>query len=178
MAVVILPPGNKFKILSAYETIQLGEVLKASPNLKDSVRNLERKWREGEDTYDIDLISTTVTPLSELNDFNNGVEGELEKKKKMFAKEIQRKRLNYRGSRRPYVKKSKQEKKEFSLASSQSKAVKTEAKDLPAEEEVGASEESCVNVKNDKLQYDRVHPQWSQWDRLFQDPALHETICE
>lgn len=112
MAYTVLPPGNKFKILSAYEVIQLAEVLKASPHIKESITNLEDKWRGSEDVYDIDLFSTTATPLSEIDGYRRGEDGEVETQKKKMAKEIQKRRMTYR--KRPVVKKRKVEKRKKS----------------------------------------------------------------
>lgn len=66
MVVVILPPGDKFKILSAYEIVQLAEVIRAGNNVQEGFRNLEEKWKDGDNVYDIDLVSIAVTPLSQM----------------------------------------------------------------------------------------------------------------
>lgn len=64
MAVAVLPPGNKFKILSSYEIVQLAEVIKSSKDFEASITILEQKWKKGSGVYDIDLISVAVPPLS------------------------------------------------------------------------------------------------------------------
>lgn len=106
MAIVLLPPGNKFKILNSYELIQLAEVLKSAQALKESIRHLEGKWRMGDDVFDIDLLSTTASPLSELENTDVGESGDIVKRRKEIAREIQKRRRNYR--RKPQKKIKKQ----------------------------------------------------------------------
>lgn len=84
MAVVLLPPGNKFKILTAFEIVQLADIVKFSNDFKASVKNLEEKWAaSGDNVYDIDLIGIAATPLSQSATDRRGQE---------LAKEILRKR--------------------------------------------------------------------------------------
>lgn len=64
MAVVLLPPGNKIKILSQYEILQLADVIRSSEHVEDSIKNLEKKWKKGANVYDIDLINVAAVPLS------------------------------------------------------------------------------------------------------------------
>lgn len=71
MAVVLLPPGNKIKILAATEIIEVAEVLKKKEsNWEKEFQKLEKKWSEGPYVFDIDLISLTATPLSEYENHN------------------------------------------------------------------------------------------------------------
>lgn len=156
MAIAILPPGNKFKILTAYEVIQLGEVLKASSQWNESIRNLEDTWRQGENIYDIDLLSTTATPLSEMRGYQRGEDGEAESKKKQIAKDIQRKRARYR--RRPTVpKKRKQEQ--------QKKKVENQ-------------EEVPENVEVVEGDFQQCGQGTEEWNALFENPELYERLLQ
>lgn len=96
MALVVLPPGNKFKILSAFELTQLVEVVKDSPDFKSSMNILEDKWRSSEDVFDIDLLSIIATPLSEQQGYPRGQENESLKERKVKAREMLKRRKNYR----------------------------------------------------------------------------------
>lgn len=73
MAFVILPPGDKFKILSPYEIVQLAQVItNDGNNLAEGFRNLEDKWKINDNVYDIDLVGLAAIPLSQtVNDDNN-----------------------------------------------------------------------------------------------------------
>lgn len=73
MAMVLLPPGNKIKKLSALEIIQLSDVIKHGHDLEASFKILEQNWASGPDVYDIDLINIAVTPLSQVCDFDAGL---------------------------------------------------------------------------------------------------------
>lgn len=72
MALVVLP-GKMVKVLTAYEIIQLADVIRQKEsNFEVSARNLEKKWAmSGSNIIDMNLISATVSPLSEYKDFKN-----------------------------------------------------------------------------------------------------------
>lgn len=74
MVFTLLPPGNRFKILSYYEIIQLAEVLKQEGDTTERLRFLEYSWDNGRDVYDIDLISIAATPFSQQNNFKRDQE--------------------------------------------------------------------------------------------------------
>lgn len=152
MAIAVLPPGNKFKILTAYEVIQLGEVLKASSQWSESIKNLEDAWRQGENIYDIDLLSTTATPLSEMSGYQRGEEGEVESKKKQAAKDIQRKRTRYR-RRSTVPKKRKQEQR--------TKEVENEE----VREVVEGNFQQCAQGEQ-------------EWNDFYENPAVYERLFQ
>lgn len=74
MAVVLLPPGNRIKILEWGEIEELAEALKKEGDAKERLKVLETKWDNGVNIYDIDIISLAATPLSQFENFKRGRE--------------------------------------------------------------------------------------------------------
>lgn len=108
---VLLPPGNKIKLLSTYETIQLADVIKNGRDLVQSFKILEEKWEQSnQGVYDIDLISIVAAPLSQYNYFNSG--REYAEKVQLQRRLVQYKNLKLKEKRKQQTSKLRRKQKE------------------------------------------------------------------